>query len=1107
MGSSAGRSTVAVLFLLVAASACGGARPASQGSEPHEDRGAVESVVESWVSLFNAGEFENLAGLYTDGAWLISSSRGSSRFEDRSAIAEHFAPGLPEGIHLWVGDVEVDLYGDAATAIGPWGLTDPDGRLGEGYIACTPPQQPVQLSSPAPATVVFDTIEITVEEATNLTLDVSPDGRTIAFTLFDRLWLVPAEGGAARPVTGPGEYAAHAAPSAWPAPGVPAWSPDGEWLAYASPTGLRLLHPDRGERRQLTFQWDDSRPRWLSSQRVSFVARRAWPDERRGWPVGDPEIWVIDLPSGEQWPVSPRFQRLAGYAWSPDGRTLAVAGTPPGDSAGVWLVDPERRDFITRIIDGTDHGAVAWAPDDRLLVVRQLAHNDYEIVVHALTGQGRSVRAEAVDTLPGGAFLHSVASSRDGAFLYGADGRIWRGTGGIREPVPFRATVSVLRPRYDRRVPDLGAGAGDRDVRIALEPAISPDGQRIAFAALGDLWVTDLAGNVQALTAGGVFPRHPAWSPDGKWIAFASLAAAGHAIWVADANGSGVRRLTELPGSQTQPRWSPDGRRIAFQCQPFCAPGMMTTIGWVPVAGDPARLVHGGPWGQGVVGEVSIAGWTGDGEHIVFHGRRLHGPDHPERAGGPERAVPWGRRLWAVPADSGAVVPWGPVLPMHHPTITPDGGAVLYQTAGSLWRIPATPDGVGDSTAPERIVDEFADWPTASANGRYIAYFSPDGLTRLDTETGGMERLRVPLAYTLQHPPPMVVRGVRLFDGTGAPPTGPVDVWMAQGRIERITPAGVHAPSGDRLVVDGRGAFALPGLIDGHVHPSIAAMPALLNQGVTTARDAGTNLLAVLGLRETIESGALPGPRLIVAGPAVDPAVNDPGDPGIDNIEMARRYIERAATLGADAIKLYNIALPVEEVIRAAHEAGLPVISHGEGALVGLDGKEHAFGTRFYSDWIELHAHAGPALGSTLTIIFDIEHYASPDLERIHEFARDGLDFVRRVHESGGRIVAGTDVGSLHRELELLVLAGLQPAEALYTATGGAARILGIEEHAGTVQPGRVADLVILEPGADPLTDIRETIRIWKVIQGGRVVDGEGLLEWARENQQSGGQR
>jgi ketosteroid isomerase-like protein len=134
MGRSTGRSTVAVLFLLVAATAWGGALPASQGGEPHEDRRAVERVVESWVSLFNAGEFENLAGLYTDGAWLISSSRGSSRFEDRSAIAEHFAPGLPEGIHLWVGDVEVDLYGDAATAIGPWGLTDPDGRLGEGYI-------------------------------------------------------------------------------------------------------------------------------------------------------------------------------------------------------------------------------------------------------------------------------------------------------------------------------------------------------------------------------------------------------------------------------------------------------------------------------------------------------------------------------------------------------------------------------------------------------------------------------------------------------------------------------------------------------------------------------------------------------------------------------------------------------------------------------------------------------------------------------------------------------------------------------------------------------------------------------------------------------------
>jgi imidazolonepropionase-like amidohydrolase len=84
--------------------------------------------------------------------------------------------------------------------------------------------------------------------------------------------------------------------------------------------------------------------------------------------------------------------------------------------------------------------------------------------------------------------------------------------------------------------------------------------------------------------------------------------------------------------------------------------------------------------------------------------------------------------------------------------------------------------------------------------------------------------------------------------------------------------------------------------------------------------------------------------------------------------------------------------------------------------------------------------------------------------------------------------------------LEELVSAGLSPLEALSAATGSAARALGAEEI-GAIEVGRLADLVLLD--ADPLEDIRNTRKIWKVIQGGRVVDREGLLEWAIERQES----
>ena len=86
---------------------------------------------------------------------------------------------------------------------------------------------------------------------------------------------------------------------------------------------------------------------------------------------------------------------------------------------------------------------------------------------------------------------------------------------------------------------------------------------------------------------------------------------------------------------------------------------------------------------------------------------------------------------------------------------------------------------------------------------------------------------------------------------------------------------------------------------------------------------------------------------------------------------------------------------------------------------------------------------------------------------------------------------------ALHTELEELVASGLTPGEAFAAATSTAARILGVEQDIGTIAPGRIADLVILD--ADPLADIRNTRKIWRVIQGGRVVDRDALLRGGRD--------
>jgi imidazolonepropionase-like amidohydrolase len=111
------------------------------------------------------------------------------------------------------------------------------------------------------------------------------------------------------------------------------------------------------------------------------------------------------------------------------------------------------------------------------------------------------------------------------------------------------------------------------------------------------------------------------------------------------------------------------------------------------------------------------------------------------------------------------------------------------------------------------------------------------------------------------------------------------------------------------------------------------------------------------------------------------------------------------------------------------------------------------------------------------------------------DFYRKGLELTGAAHRAGVRILAGTDYivpgADLHRELAQLVAAGLSPAEALRTATRNPARYFGLESEYGSVDPGKVADLILLE--ADPLVDIRNTQRIRAVVFNGNVYDREAL--------------
>ncbi|MEO7238578.1 MAG: amidohydrolase family protein [Gemmatimonadales bacterium] len=459
-------------------------------------------------------------------------------------------------------------------------------------------------------------------------------------------------------------------------------------------------------------------------------------------------------------------------------------------------------------------------------------------------------------------------------------------------------------------------------------------------------------------------------------------------------------------------------------------------------------------------------------------------------------------------------------------------------------------------------------------------------------------------------PDPVAVTHVTVIAMTGAEPA-PNQTVLIEGR--RIVAVGstseVPIPPGTRLI-DGHGAFVIPGLWDMHIHLAgdretrRVDFPLFIANGVTGVRDmwgdctspcASDNpedtagfappAATVQAWKRDIAKGLLLGPRLVTASNVLEgPKPYWPGTRAIHDTTEARQAVEAAARKGADFIKIYDglEAQPYFTVLRTARALRLPVVGHlPQVSLVtasdsGQKGLEHLAGilractrdsagvaaarARYVQDTVPASKWAASRVYAELMVAtFDEKacaptfahfvrnktwqtptltvtrsfglmsdsafradqrvRYTPPRLrarwEPGHDFRLRGVtaDYytsfqkilegsyraVLALHRAGVPILAGSDVRNayvfpgfgLHDELTLLVAAGLTPRAALEAATVAPARFLEATDSMGTIEPGKVADLVLL--AGNPLQDIGNTQRILAVVSRGLYFDRAAL--------------